>query len=143
MRILAGTFFLAGCVLLLSAQGQPAQTAEPATSTAAAPRIELSQVSRSAAGTTAARKKPSGRLPRYFGKLGVSDEQRTKIYELQAKYAEQIEALEKELAALKDKRDGEIAGVLTAGQKTRLTELREAASRKSSSRSASGSRSAE
>ena len=46
----------------------------------------------------------------------VSPDQREKIYAIQQTYADQLEKLEAELAALKAKRMSEVEGVLTAEQ---------------------------
>ncbi len=69
------------------------------------------------------RKKPRGRLPAYFGKV-VTQKQREEIYQLQAKYSEQIDKLQKELAQLTAKRDSDVQGVLTPEQKTEIEQLR-------------------
>lgn len=82
----------------------------------------------------AAKKKFRGRLPNYYGKVGVSNEQRQTIYGIQAKYHEQIEALERQIAELTEKRDAEIEAVLTPAQKARVKELVEAAKKKRAAR---------
>jgi hypothetical protein len=64
-----------------------------------------------------------GRLPNNYGKIGLSDLQKQKIYKIQAEYNPQIEKLEKELQNLKDKQDKDIAGVLSAAQAKLLHEL--------------------
>lgn len=73
------------------------------------------------------RRQPAGRLPNYYGQLGLSNEQRLKVYAVQAKYAEEIQALRKQIAELEAKRDGEIDALCTETQKTQLGELREKA----------------
>ena len=78
---------------------------------------------KAAAGDTKSDKKSANRLPVYFGKIGLTDEQREKIYAVQAKSSEQIDALKKQLQDLEQKRDDEIQAVLTAEQKTKLAEL--------------------
>lgn len=69
---------------------------------------------------------PRGRLPNHFGKLGVTEEQRERIYAIQADYNEQIEELLSQIEALRTQRDDEIESILTPGQKLRLQELRDA-----------------
>ncbi|GIX03861.1 MAG: hypothetical protein KatS3mg113_0867 [Planctomycetaceae bacterium] len=81
----------------------------------------------------AAAEKVSGRLPNNFGQLGLSNEQRQKIYSIQSKYNEQIEELTRQVDALKKKRDEEIENVLTAAQKEQLKQLREKRSKAPSS----------
>jgi len=80
------------------------------------------------------RKKPRGRLPNYYGKVGVSEEQREKIYAIQAMYRPKIEALEKQIAELKAKEDAEVEAVLTPEQKKKVEESRAAAAKKRAER---------
>ena len=68
-----------------------------------------------------AKKVRSGdRLPANYGKIGVSEEQRKKIYEIQNKFEAQIESLEKQIAELKAKQVAEVESILTAEQKKAL-----------------------
>ena len=80
------------------------------------------------------RKKLRGRLPAYFGKV-VSTKQREEIYEIQAKYNEQIEKLKEQLESLTSKRDSEVTEVLTDEQRAEIAKLKGA--RKSRASSAS------
>ena len=68
-----------------------------------------------------------GRLPANYGKLNLTEVQKTKIYGLQAQYDDQLDALEKQFAALKAKRDQEIEAVLNGDQKKVLNSLVDAA----------------
>jgi Spy/CpxP family protein refolding chaperone len=77
-----------------------------------------------------------GPLPDYFGKLGVGDEQRGKLYAVDAEYAGRIEALHKQIAELEKERDARLEELLTPGQKLRLKELREEAARRAAARQA-------
>ncbi|MGB7347161.1 MAG: hypothetical protein WBD20_23260 [Pirellulaceae bacterium] len=70
-------------------------------------------------------KELTGRLPRYFGAL-VDDKQRQEIYKVQDVYRAKIEALEKELATLRDTEMAAIEKVLTATQKSKLASMRKA-----------------
>jgi hypothetical protein len=72
---------------------------------------------------------PSRRLPTYYGRLGLSDEQREAVYGLQASYGEQIDALLTQIEELRATRDAEMEALLTPGQKLRLQEMREEARR--------------
>jgi Spy/CpxP family protein refolding chaperone len=69
--------------------------------------------------------KVKGQLPQGWGKIGLTDDQRQKVYKIQAKYNDQIDKLEAQIKELKDKRDKERYEVLTADQKKRLKELSE------------------
>lgn len=85
---------------------------------------------------TAAQESPdkaTGRLPNNYGKIGLSDVQRQKIYALQAQYGNQIDALVRQVEELRQKRDKDIEGVLTPEQKAQLKGLTEEAARKKAS----------
>jgi isopentenyl phosphate kinase len=73
--------------------------------------------------------KRKGQLPAYYGDV-VTEEQRAKIYEIQAKYADQIKDLTAQLEALRDKQSQEIEAVLSAEQKAKVEAAREAAAAK-------------
>jgi hypothetical protein len=70
------------------------------------------------------KKKAKGRLPAYYADL-VSDTQKTQIYAIQEKYAQQIAALMEQLEALNDKRDAEIEAVLNADQRAKLKQAQQ------------------
>lgn len=88
----------------------------------------------------AAADKAKGRLPNFYGKLGLNDEQKAKIYDVQAKHRPEVEKLEEQLKALKAKETTEIDAVLTAEQRTKLAELQTEAQKK---REAKGAKSDE
>ncbi|MDB5388148.1 MAG: hypothetical protein JWM11_3794 [Planctomycetaceae bacterium] len=69
-------------------------------------------------------KKATSRLPDYFNKLELSDDQKTKIHAVQATYGAQIADLKAKLKALDEKQDTEVEAVLTPDQLKSLTELR-------------------
>ena len=68
-----------------------------------------------------------GRLPANYGKLNLTEPQKTKIYGLQAQYDDQLDALEKQIATLKGKRDQEVEAVLNGDQRKVLSSLVDAA----------------
>lgn len=68
-------------------------------------------------------KKASGRLPNNYGKLALSDEQKTRVYKIVGEYEDKILAIESELAMVKAKRDAACEAILTPGQRARLREL--------------------
>ena len=74
--------------------------------------------------STKAKVKRRGPLPSYFGKIGVDDEQRKKLYTVQESYQAKLAALRKEMKALLAQRDAEMEALLTPGQKLRLQELK-------------------
>ena len=81
-------------------------------------------------------KKTTGRLPPYYAQIGLSDAQRKQIYGVQGSYAEQIDELQKQIAALEEKRDAEIVAVLNPEQKKALDQLVAAAKKKAEERRA-------
>ncbi|MCZ2341987.1 MAG: hypothetical protein LC104_09355 [Bacteroidales bacterium] len=68
----------------------------------------------------AATTKYRGQLPFYWKELGLTDEQRQKVYKINGDYNDQIESLELKIKELKAKRDKERLEVLSAEQKKRL-----------------------
>lgn len=84
--------------------------------------------------STKAAKKPSGRLPSHYGKVGLSDEQRTNIYGIQSNYRTQIASLQKQIDSLKEKEGAEIFAVLTPDQQKKLSEFLEAAKKAAEAR---------
>lgn len=73
--------------------------------------------------------KAKGRLPAYYREV-VTEEQRDKIYAIQAKFDAQIDALTAQLEDLRTQRDGEVEGVLSPEQKEKLAAARAAADSK-------------
>lgn len=77
--------------------------------------------------STAVEKKPINRLPANYGKLGLTDAQRDKVYAVQEKYDAQLDALEEQIKTLRAKRAAESEAVLSAEQKKILKDLNEEA----------------
>ena len=78
----------------------------------------------------AAAKKAANRLPNNFAKLGLTDEQRKKILDIQAGNDPKIAELNAQLKALKDKEMAEVEAVLTLDQSKQLAEIKAAAKKK-------------
>lgn len=76
-----------------------------------------------------AKAKAKGRLPAYYKDV-VSDEQRTKIYEINEKYGEEIAKLAEQMKAAVAKRDAEVEAVLSPEQAKKVADLRAAAATK-------------
>ena len=68
-------------------------------------------------------KKAKGRLPAYYADV-VSEEQRDKIYAIQAKFEGKIKELQDQLAAIEKEQDAEIEKLLTAEQKAKIEAAR-------------------
>ncbi len=84
-----------------------------------------------------------GRLPQGYAKI-VDATQKQKIYAIQASYASQIEALQKQLDDLVAKEKAEIRAVLTADQQKKLDEaVGDTSKAKSSKKSATDMKSAD
>ncbi|MFN4260395.1 MAG: hypothetical protein ACK4RK_13960 [Gemmataceae bacterium] len=64
-----------------------------------------------------------GMLPPYWGKLGLSVEQKQQVYQTQAKYRAKIQDLERQMEELRKQEKVELEKVLTPAQKDRLREL--------------------
>ncbi len=62
-------------------------------------------------------------LPTYWTKIGLSDEQKQKVYAIQAEYGAKIDALQQQLKAVQRQERVEMEKVLTNGQKARLREI--------------------
>lgn len=73
----------------------------------------------------AVEKKTTNRLPANYGKLGLTDAQRDKVYAINDKFESQLDALEDQLKALRAKRGTEVEAVLTAEQKKILKDVTE------------------
>ena len=76
------------------------------------------------------------RLPPNYGKLGLSDEQKDKVYSIQSRYYKQIQELEKQLAEIREQEAEEISKILTPGQRLRLQEIFEAKAREDAEKEA-------
>jgi len=64
-----------------------------------------------------------GRLPRNYGKIGISSDQKTKIYQIEGGYAPRLKALRDQISALTAQEDKELRALLTADQLKKLDEL--------------------
>jgi hypothetical protein len=67
--------------------------------------------------------KVKGTLPQNWAKLGLSDEQKQKVYSTQADYRGKIAELEAKIKEMKKAEREEMEKVLTDAQKARLKEL--------------------
>ena len=75
-------------------------------------------------------KKAVNRLPNNFAKLGLAEDQKKKIRDIQAGYDPQIAALTAQLNALKDKEQAEVEAVLTPDQQKQLATIKSDAKKK-------------
>lgn len=116
--LIAGAIFWASQDSILRA-AQPAATADES----------------DAASNTDAKKKPRGRLPVFYSQV-VSGDQREKIYQIQAKYAPEMDELVEKLVELRNQMQEEVQGVLTPEQLARIEELREEAKKRRAERAA-------
>ena len=74
------------------------------------------------------------RVPAYFAKVGVTPEQREKIYSIRAKHQVKIDALKKQLDQAEEQELTDCEGVLQAPQKKLLEQFRAEAKTKAKSR---------
>ena len=82
--------------------------------------------------------KPGDRLPANYAKIGISEEQRKKIYEIQNKYDGQIAALQKQLADVRAKEKADVEAVLTPEQKKSLQTANEESQKKAAEKKKAG-----
>ncbi len=87
----------------------------------------------------AVEKKTTNRLPANYGKLGLTDAQKDKVYAINDKYESQLDALEEQLKALRAKRGSETEAVLTSEQKKILKDLTDESKEKTAKPKAKGS----
>jgi len=64
--------------------------------------------------------KVKGKLPAYWGKIGLTDSQKQDVYKIQGKYGTEIDKLKAKIEELETTRDKEMKAVLTADQKKAL-----------------------
>ncbi len=69
--------------------------------------------------------KVNHQLPQNYGKLGLSDDQKKKIYSIQDDYGPRIAALKKQIEDLTKDEHTKVHDVLTEDQKKRLKEIRD------------------
>lgn len=67
--------------------------------------------------------KGRGGLPANWGKLGLSDEQRQKIYSIRSEYRGKIDDLQEKLTQLRKQENAEMLKVLTESQRSHLREI--------------------
>jgi hypothetical protein len=79
---------------------------------------------------------PSRRVPRYFGQLGLTADQKESIYQIQGKHMPKIEALEKQIEDLRAQMILDCEATLTAAQKQLLEQRRSGVSETRSRKSA-------
>ena len=65
---------------------------------------------------------PMHRVPPGYARLDLTEAQKEALYKIQAKYYPQIQALEKQVEELRDKREAECEAVLKPAQKKKLQE---------------------
>ncbi|MBL4886512.1 MAG: hypothetical protein JKY95_18545 [Planctomycetaceae bacterium] len=74
--------------------------------------------------------KITNRVPNNYGKIGLSDEQRKKIYTIQSSYRTKMQSLLRELNDLRTQQNLEIQSTLTEQQRKELQTIIEAAQKK-------------
>ena len=79
-------------------------------------------------------RKALGRVPTYFGQVGLSGTQKEKIYAFQNEYRDRISDLQKQIRELESRRDADVESVLTSDQKKQVEELRAAARKRAAER---------
>lgn len=67
--------------------------------------------------------KLKGFLPTYYGQLGLTDEQKQKVYGVRNKAEEEINKLEAQIKALREKSTKDCHEILTTEQKKKLEDI--------------------
>ncbi|AMV37726.1 hypothetical protein [Planctomyces sp. SH-PL62] len=75
------------------------------------------------------------RVPIYFGGLGLTNEQKESIYKIEGKYQPEIQDLEQQADALRERLMADCEDVLTPAQKRALTDARKSAAERRKSAS--------
>lgn len=96
--------------------------------------LEFSSAQDSTETAKPAAKRPRGRLPNYFGQVGISGTQREEIYKIQAAAQGEIAKLHDQIAKLEKKRDEDVRAVLTEDQLKKVDELVAAAKKRAEER---------
>ena len=124
----------AAAMTLLMTGGSPLGAQESSTAKSQTTQAEPATQADAPASTptnSSATTKPTGktappdvthRVPSGYSKLGLTDQQKEKLYKIQAEYYPKIQGLEKQVDDLRDKRVKEFESVLTAPQKRLLAE---------------------
>jgi hypothetical protein len=120
-----------GCLAVLGAAGPVAWSQEPAGSGNAVPAngAAAKDAGTPDSGLPKRRSEPRGRLPAYYGEV-IDNQQREKIYDIQARILAQIGQLQQQIAQLEQQREAEVVAVLTAEQAAKVKELTDAAKTK-------------
>ncbi len=121
MKKLTGFFVCVCCLVLINTPPQ-------ITAQSAADKAD------SSASKTEAKKTRRRPLPAYYGKIGISDEQRETLNKIRDEYSAKIEPLRDQIRQLIQERDAKMEEILTPGQKLRMKELREEARQRAAKR---------
>lgn len=87
--------------------------------------------------------KSDNQLPANYGKIGLTDEQRKKIYAIQDAHEKELKELQKKLADLRAKMQGECEAVLTTKQRELLGEINDNSKKKAAEKKKDGEKKAE
>ena len=120
----AALILLGGVALDSAANAQSSRSRSSASQKKSSSR---STKSSSKSRSTKSKSSSKNRLPAYYAQIGLKDEQRDEIYEIQDSYRKEIAALQKKLDDLREDMTDEIEDVLTRTQKTKLNALKRAA----------------
>ncbi len=134
LGVLAGTSaLLLGSGFYYSQAQEPARSkATPKTAKKAQPPVVDDEDEAPPPKSASKKSDPHRRLYAYFGQLGLTEAQKNTIYDIRAKHAPKIDALEKQLEEERAHAMAEAERVLNPSQKKLLEERRKAAAAKSS-----------
>jgi hypothetical protein len=81
---------------------------------------------------------PTHRVPPGYARLGLTDQQKDRIYKIQADYYPKVQGLQKQLDGLRAERDAKFEAVLTREQKSMLAQEEQQKKAASAARKAAG-----
>ena len=122
MRKILLSLFACGLIAsgILGVYGRPVAVAQ-----------EAGKAEKSADAKSSKKASSGDRLPANYAKIGLSEDQKKKIYDVQNKFEAQIDTLEKQIADLKAKQKAEVESVLTPEQHKALQTAIEDSKKKS------------
>lgn len=114
---------------------RPSRVSAPHGSIAAAVLCLVLPAMLAAQDDPSSRAEPRGRLPSYYAQV-ITPQQKEQVYQAQAEYEQQIDALEAKIEALEKKRDDAVRALLTAEQRKQVDQLAAVAKAKRDERKA-------
>lgn len=117
-------FALSASLFLFCASEISAQSKSSTSSKASTKQVKGSGKSKSSKPKFSRSSSGPRRLPRYFAHLKLKEEQREEVFQVQAEYKQEINALMNQLAELKEEQQERLEDILTRTQKSLLNKYK-------------------